>query len=73
MILEKIIAGCGATVIEGNAQLEISSICNDSRKAVADSLFIAVRGFASDGHSYIATAIEKGARAVMCEDLEMTR
>jgi UDP-N-acetylmuramoyl-L-alanyl-D-glutamate--2,6-diaminopimelate ligase len=73
MILEKIIAGCGATVIEGNAQLEISSICNDSRKAVADSLFIAVRGFASDGHSYIATAIEKGARAVICEDLEMTR
>ena len=73
MILEKIIAGCGATVIEGNAQLEISSICNDSRKAVAESLFIAVRGFASDGHSYIATAIEKGARAVMCEDLEMTR
>ena len=73
MILEKIIAGCGATVIEGNAQLEISSICNDSRKAVADSLFIAIRGFASDGHSYIATAIEKGARAVICEDLEMTR
>ena len=73
MILEKIIAGCGATAIEGNLQLEISNICNDSRKAAANSLFIAVRGFASDGHSYIATAIEKGARAVICEDLEMTR
>ena len=73
MILEKIIAGCDAIVTEGNMQLEISSICNDSRKAVADSLFIAVRGFASDGHSFIATAIEKGAHAVICEDLEMTR
>ena len=68
MILEKIIAGCGATVIEGNAQLEISSICNDSRKAAADSLFIAVRGFASDGHSYIQTAIEKGASAIIFEN-----
>ena len=66
MILEKIIAGSGGTVIVGHVQLEISSICNDSRKAVAGSLFIAVSGFSSDGHSYIATAVEKGACAVVC-------
>jgi UDP-N-acetylmuramoyl-L-alanyl-D-glutamate--2,6-diaminopimelate ligase len=33
--------------------------------------FIAIRGSASDGHQYIPTAIEKGAIAVVCEDLPL--
>ncbi|MBR5299621.1 MAG: UDP-N-acetylmuramoyl-L-alanyl-D-glutamate--2,6-diaminopimelate ligase [Bacteroidales bacterium] len=73
MILEKVIAGSGVTAIEGNSLIEISSVCNDSRKAAHGSLFIAVRGFASDGHTYIATAIGKGARAIVCEDMDMAR
>jgi UDP-N-acetylmuramoyl-L-alanyl-D-glutamate--2,6-diaminopimelate ligase len=31
-------------------------------------LFIAVKGFASDGHDYIKTAVEKGASAIIYED-----
>ena len=65
MILEKVIAGSGVTAIEGNPHAEISSVCNDSRKVAHGSLFIAVRGFASDGHTYIATAIGKGACAIV--------
>ena len=70
MTLEKIISGCGVTAVEGTVRKEISAVCNDSRKAVPESLFIAVRGFASDGHSFIATAIEKGAAAIIFEDKE---
>lgn len=73
MILEKIISGCGTIAIEGSPQVEIASICNDSRKVTDGSLFIAVRGFASDGHSFIGTAISKGARAIVCEDIEAAR
>lgn len=73
MILEKLIAGSGATAIEGNPQVEISSVCNDSRKVAQGSLFIAVKGFASDGHSYIAAAIGRGAAAIVCEDMETAR
>ena len=73
MILEKIIAGSGVIAIEGNPHAEISSVCNDSRKVARGSLFIAVRGFASDGHTYIATAIGKGACAIVCEDMDMAR
>ena len=51
MILEKVIAGSGVTAIEGNPRVEISSVCNDSRKVAHGSLFIAVKGFASDGHT----------------------
>ena len=70
MILEKIIADSGVIAVEGNGQIEISSVCNDSRKAAHGSLFVAVRGFASDGHSFIATAIRGGAHAVVCEDID---
>ena len=73
MILEKVIAGSGVTAIEGNSRIDISSVCNDSRKAAHGSLFIAVKGFASDGHTYIATAIGKGACAIVCEDMDMAR
>ena len=71
MTIERIISGCGATAVKGDLSKEISLVCNDSRKAAPGSLFVAVRGFASDGHSYIATALEKGACAVVYEDQEM--
>ena len=73
MILEKVIAGSGVITIEGNPHAEISSVCNDSRKVAHGSLFIAVKGFASDGHTYIATAIGKGACSIVCEDMDMAR
>ena len=60
MILEKVISGCGTISIEGNPQVEIASICNDSRKAAAGSMFIAVKGFAIDGHMFIRTAASQG-------------
>ncbi len=73
MILDKVIQNSGVIAVEGDRRIEIASVCNDSRKAAPGSLFVAVKGFASDGHSYIATAIGKGARAIVCEDIETAR
>ena len=70
MILERIISGCGVTAVEGDTSIRISAVCNDSRKVVPGALFVAVRGFASDGHSFIATAVEKGAAAIVFDDRE---
>jgi len=58
--------------IIGSTNVAISSVTFDSRKIKKDSLFIATRGMASDGHHYIEVAIENGAVAVVCEDLPET-
>ena len=41
----------------------ISSIFYDSRKIKKDSLFIAIKGYYSDGHKYIKQAVEIGANS----------
>jgi len=49
--------------------VDISSIELDSRKVRDNSLFVAIKGSLSDGHDFINKAIEKGAVAIICEDL----
>ena len=44
---------------------KISGVTNDSRKARPDSLFVAIKGAASDGHNFIDDAIGRGAAAVI--------
>ena len=71
MRLDRIIRNTGGTFTAGDSAAEIDSICCDSRKVTRGSLFVAVKGFAADGHEYISRAIGKGARAVVYEDQEM--
>ena len=68
MILNDIIADSGVISVTGDRYIEISDICNDSRKAAPGSLFIAVKGHDADGQTYIASAIKAGAVAVAYED-----
>ncbi len=44
-------------------------ITDDSRKVVPGALFVAVKGFSSDGHDYIANALGKGATGIICEHI----
>ena len=46
----------------------ISSIFYDSRKIKKDSLFIAIKGYNSDGHKYIKQAVELGANSILVEE-----
>lgn len=68
MQLADIIRNTGATILTGTPETEILSICSDSRKAAAGSLFIAVKGCSSDGHDYIGAAVKAGAAAVVDAD-----
>ncbi len=52
----------------GNTDVEIKGIAYDSRKVKPGYLFIAIKGYETDGHKYIDKAVENGAVAVIGED-----
>ena len=67
--LAEIIEKLEVKQIKGTDQVSVLDICFDSRKVSSGSLFVATRGTQTDGHNFIATAIEKGAVAVLCEEI----
>lgn len=69
MELSKIISGINCISVSGNTSVNIEDIVFDSRAVTEGSLFVAVKGSISDGHNYIANAINSGASAIICERL----
>lgn len=59
--------------IHGDDSREISQLVFDSRKVTDNSLYIAMRGTVVDGHSFIASSVEKGAKAIVCEEFPENR
>jgi len=68
-VLKDILYKCRLLEVVGSTHLEVESIAFDSRKVTANSLFVAVNGLAVDGHKFIQVAIEKGAKAILCQEL----
>lgn len=68
MKFEKFIQAVGADETYGDIGTEITMVTDDSRKCVPGALFIAVKGFGTDGHAYIGKALENGASAIIFEN-----
>ncbi|NLW65872.1 MAG: UDP-N-acetylmuramoyl-L-alanyl-D-glutamate--2,6-diaminopimelate ligase [Clostridiales bacterium] len=68
MELSKLLKGVETLEINADPGTVIGDISYDSRSTKQGDLFVAVRGFESDGHKYIAAAAERGAAAVVCEE-----
>ena len=73
MKLTEIIQPVTLTETVGCTDLNITGIQMDSRLIEPGQLFVAVRGTQTDGHAYIDKAIEKGAAAVVCEQIPEVR
>lgn len=56
-------------VCYGNGNPDVLAITQDSRRVIPGGMFVAVRGYQQDGHQFIAAAIEKGALAIVVEDM----
>lgn len=69
MKLNQLVSGLDIIEVKGDMEREISGVQIDSRQVDKNYLFVAVRGTAADGHNYIGKAIEKGASAVLCEEI----
>ena len=67
MKLKDLLQGLEILELQADLELEIAGVSYDSRLVRPGDLFVAISGFAADGHKYIPMALEKGAVAVLCE------
>lgn len=69
MELQQVLKKIAVVEAVGNTTVDIAGIQIDSRLVGKGQLFVAVKGTQTDGHRYIAKAIEQGAAAVLCEEM----
>ena len=67
MKLSQVLAGMQILEQHADPELEISGVSYDSRTTKPGELFVAVTGYAADGHRFIPMAAARGAAAVLCE------
>lgn len=72
MIITELVNRIPVIEIHGDNNREVSELVFDSRKVTENSLYIAMRGTVVDGHSFIGSSIEKGAKTIVCEELPET-
>lgn len=68
-ILKDILYGVALEQVIGSTEVEVAMLAFDSRKVTAQTLFIAIKGTLSDGHQFIAKAIQNGAHVIVAEEL----
>ena len=68
MKLRELLKDVEYKLVQGDLEQEISDIAYDSRKVVSGTVFIAMKGFRVDGHDYVGTAIDNGAKCIIVED-----
>ncbi len=72
MKLKDILVNCNLSELIGDKDKDIEKVSFDSREVTPGTLFFAVKGTQSDGHAYIESALDKGATAIVCEQLPKT-
>jgi len=68
----ELITGLDA-VVDGPAGTRVSDVTYDSRAVRPGALFVALRGARTDGHRFLAQAIEAGASALLVEEVPASR
>ena len=69
MKLGRILEGLDHLELLGDTEQEIGGVAYDSRLVKPGYLFVALRGHREDGHLYIQSALGRGAKAVVAEDI----
>lgn len=68
MELRAILNGIEGLKSLGNLDINIDIIECDSRKIKENSMFVAIKGFDTDGHLFIKQAVENGASVIVVEE-----
>lgn len=68
MELSQVLARIEGLVLRGDVKSTITSIEYDSRKVKPGCMFIAIKGYKTDGHEYIESAIANGATTIAIQE-----
>ena len=68
MELKKILIGLEGLKAKGSLDVDIKGIESNSKNIKKEYMFIAIKGFDTDGHQYINDAIKAGAKVIMVEE-----
>lgn len=68
MKLHDLLKNIDVIEIKGDTDAEVTGVFTDSRKAIAGSAFLALKGVQVDGHQYIGNALDLGAKIVVHQD-----
>jgi UDP-N-acetylmuramoyl-L-alanyl-D-glutamate--2,6-diaminopimelate ligase len=70
MRLDHLLNGLGILGLNGRGDIEVKGITCDSRAVKKGYLFVAVKGSNQDGHRYLDHAVQRGANALVVEEVE---
>jgi UDP-N-acetylmuramoyl-L-alanyl-D-glutamate--2,6-diaminopimelate ligase len=71
MMLKDILYKVTLEKVVGSTGVHFTDIHFDSRKIGLNGVFVAIRGTVTDGHEFIKMACDKGAIAIICEELPL--
>ncbi len=71
-LLSNILYKVALKEVFGSTNRVVEHLCLDSRSVQPNSLFAAIVGTQSDGHTYISSAIQHGATTILCEVMPET-
>ena len=68
MELKRILVGIDDLKAKGSLDIDVNNIESNSKNIKQGDMFIAIKGFNVDGHEYIESAINAGAKVIMLEE-----
>lgn len=67
MILSELLKDVPVLETNVGPETEITGVSYDSRRVEPGHMFVAITGYAADGHQYIPMALDRGAVCILCE------
>ena len=68
MKLSEVLKGLEEVSVRGDLEIEVPDITYDSRKVKNGDMFVAIIGFKTDGHNFIESAIQNGAKIIVMQE-----
>ena len=73
MELKSILSGLQNLKAKGNLEIDIKGIKNNSKDIKENDMFVAIKGFDTNGHEWILEAIENGAKAILAQEADINK